>query len=176
MAFEARVLSVLIASPGDTLHARDVVAKAIVSWDRDRTKSTKVALLPQRWEIDAVPEMGGDPQGIINRQLVDDADIVIGLFHTRLGMRTERAESGTVEEIERSLKNGARVHVFFSEMPLPYNHDQKQFEAVRGYRSKLSATGLLGTFASIDDLIAKVRVCLDYDVARLTEVANVSGP
>jgi hypothetical protein len=171
MAFEARVLSVLIASPSDTREARDVVEQAILSWNRDRTKTTKVNLLPQRWEVDAVPEMGGDPQSIVNRQLVDDADIVIALFHTRLGLPTTRATSGTVEEIERSQKNGARVHVFFSEMPLPYNHDPKQFEAVRAYRTELSSQGLLGTYVSVDDLTAKARACLDHDVESLTATA-----
>lgn len=176
MGFEARVLMVLIASPGDTRDARDAVERAILSWNRDRAKSTKVVLHPQRWEVDAVPEMGGDPQTIINRQLVDEADIVVGLFHTRLGVPTGRANSGTVEEIERSQENGACVHVFFSEMPLPYHHDPAQFQAVRRYREELSSQGLLGTYASIDDLSAKIRTCFDRDVEKLTATADaVSG-
>ena len=64
-------------------------------------------------------ELGGDPQSIINRQLVDEADIVIELFHCRLGRPTSPSASGTVEEIDRSVERGAKVHVFFSEMPIP---------------------------------------------------------
>jgi hypothetical protein len=32
------------------------------------------------WEVNAVPELGGRPQGIINKQLLEDADILIGIF------------------------------------------------------------------------------------------------
>lgn len=174
--FEGRVIQVLIASPGDTMDARDAVERTILSWNRDRTKTTRVTLLPQRWEVDSVPEMGGDGQSIINRQLVDEADIVIGLFHARLGRPTIRDKSGTVEEIRRSMGRGAIVHVFFSEMPLPYNHDPEQFAQVREFRTMLEAEGLLGTFASLDDLTSKVRSCLDYDVGRLVTVDAAAEP
>lgn len=111
--FEGRVIQVLVASPGDTMDARDAIERTILSWNRNRTKTTRVTLLPQRWEVDSVPEMSGDGQSIINRQLVDEADIVIGLFHARLGRPTIRDKSGTVEEIRRSMERGAIVHVFF---------------------------------------------------------------
>jgi hypothetical protein len=86
VGFEARVLTVLIASPGDTVDARDVVEQTILSWNRDRSHVERVVLLPVRWEADAVPEMGSDGQSIINRQLVDRADIVVALFHSRVAL------------------------------------------------------------------------------------------
>ena len=51
-------------------------------------------------------------QSILNRQLVDEADIVVGLFHSRLGQPTSRGASGTAEEIDRSVERGVKVHVF----------------------------------------------------------------
>ncbi len=168
MSFEARVLSVLIASPGDTYDARNIVEAAVLSWNRDRARAQKVVLLPLRWEFDAVPELGGgDAQTIINRQLVDEADIVIGLFHGRLGQPTPRGASGTAEEIERSAERGAMVHVLFSEMPLPNDVDTAQLEALREFKSKLQDRGLVGSYASHDDLNAKIRTYLEHDVARL---------
>ncbi len=161
MSFEARVLSVLIASPGDT---RDVVEAAIQSWNRDRARAQKVVLLPLRWEFDAVPELGSDVQAIINKQLVDEADIVIGLFHSRLGRPTPRGVSGTVEEIERSMERGACVHVFFSEMPLPRDVDPEQLKSLREFQAKLQEQGLVGSYASHEDLSAKIRTCLEQDV------------
>jgi hypothetical protein len=77
---------VLIASPGDTTPDRDQVEQAIASWNRDRAVASRVVLLPLRWEVDATSEFGGlDGQQVINKQLVEQADIVIGLFHGRLG-------------------------------------------------------------------------------------------
>ncbi len=167
MSFDARVLSVLIASPGDTRPARDVVEATVLSWNRDRARAQRVVLLSLRWEFDAVPELGGgDAQAIINKQLVDEADIVIGLFHGRLGQPTPRGVSGTVEEIERSIKRGARVHVFFSEMPLPGDVDPDQLKALRELQAKLQKRGLIGSYASHEDLSAKVRTCLEQDVMK----------
>lgn len=88
--FEARVLTVLIASPGDTADARDAVEHTILGWNRDRSQRERVVLLPVRWETDSIPEMGSDGQSIINRQLVDSADAVVALFHSRLGAPTPR--------------------------------------------------------------------------------------
>ncbi len=166
MSFEARILTVLIASPGDTRDARDVVEAAIQGWNRDRARTQKVMLLPLRWEFDAVPELGGDAQAIINKQLVDQADIVIGLFHSRLGQPTPRGASGTVEEIEHSMERGARVHVFFSEMFIPRNVDPDQLKALREFQAKLQERGLVGSYASHEDLSAKIRTCLEQDVVK----------
>ena len=51
-----------------------------------------------------MPRLGsGRGQGVINEQLVDDADIVLALFDSRLGQATAAAVSGTAEEITRYL-------------------------------------------------------------------------
>jgi hypothetical protein len=179
MSFEARVLNVLIASPSDTAEARNVVEAAVLSWNRDRARARRVVLLPLRWEFDAVPELGGDAQSIINRQFVDEADIVVGLFHSRLGQPTSRGASGTVEEIERSAERGAKVHVLFSEMPIPPDVDTDQLTALREFRKQLQERGLIGSYASHDDLSAKVRTYLERDVEELVTISLVivpSGP
>lgn len=89
-----------------------------------------------------------------------------------LGQPTSRGASGTAEEIERSHNRGAKVHVFFSEMPIPHNVDTDQLTALREFRSQLKDQGLLGSFASHDDLSAKVRSCLERDVEQLISVSQ----
>lgn len=162
----------LIASPGDTTDARNVVEQAILSWNRDRSRRERVVLVPLRWETDAVPELGGDGQQVINRQLVDESDIVVALFHSRLGAPTERAVSGTAEEIERARGRGAPVHVYFSEMPIPRSVDPDELKRLNEYRGELQAEGLLGSYASHDDLAAKVRTALERDVAELVSAVH----
>jgi hypothetical protein len=169
MSFEALALTVLIASPGDTSDARDAVESAIGSWNRDRARSRKVVLLPVRWETDAVPAMGADPQSIINRQLVDSSDIVVALFHSRLGAPTSRAPSGTAEEIERAKGRGAPVHVFFSEMPIPRSVDPDELKRLNEFRTQLQSEGLLGSYASLEDLTAKIRTALEHDLEQLVD-------
>ncbi len=171
--FEARVLTVLIASPGDTAEARNTVEQTILSWNRDRSHVERVVLLPVRWETDSVPEMGADGQSIINHQLVDRADIVVALFHSRVGAPTPRAESGTVEEIDRAEARGVPVHVYFAELPYPYGVDPDELKRLQYFRESIQQRGLLGRYASADDLTAKVRTALEHDVARLVLARSV---
>ncbi len=57
MVFQAHVLKVLIASPGDTAEERDAVEKSIGGWNAYRAEREQTVLLPWRWEMHAVPVM-----------------------------------------------------------------------------------------------------------------------
>ncbi|TDU05842.1 hypothetical protein EDD99_4376 [Streptomyces sp. 846.5] len=168
MPFEARVLSVLIASPGDTVLERDAVEAAIRSWNSDRSRRDKVVFLPLRWEFDSRTELGGgDAQAVVNRQLVEQADIIVGMFHSRLGQSTSRGASGTAEEILQGVERGVPTHVYFADMPHPSDLDIEQLTALRDFKNSLNSQGLLGRYVSPDDLAAKVRADLDRDTAAL---------
>jgi hypothetical protein len=104
---------------------------------------------------------------VINEQLVGGTDIVIALFHGRFGA------GGAGEEIEKARALGAQVHVWFSEAPIPHDADMDELQKVRDFQAILKGRGLLGTYASADDLRAKVRTALEYDVDQLTIAASV---
>src|SRR5438270_8352332 len=42
---------------------------------------------PLRWETHTAPEYGRRPQEVINRQIVDHCDFLVGVFWTRVGDR-----------------------------------------------------------------------------------------
>ncbi|MGK5499997.1 hypothetical protein [Streptomyces sp. URMC 125] len=173
MPIQTLTLSVLIASPGDTAADRDVVEDAIRSWNSDHTMRRKVHLLPLRWELGAVPLVGqGDAQQVINEQFADEADIVIAVFNSRLGQATKRAVSGTAEEILRARDRGAAVHVFFSDAPIPRDHDPEQLAALNSFRTELQEHGLTGSYVSPDDLKAKVRTCLEHDAYKVGSLSS----
>lgn len=167
VAFDAHALVVLIASPGDTRDERDAVERAIHGWNADRAEREQVLLLPRRWETSVVPRLGGRAQSIINEELVDKADIVIALFDSRLGMATGEAVSGTAEEIQRAHDGGKPVHVWFSDEPLPRDADLEQVVALRQFKHTLEPLGLLGTYASPDDLVFKLRQAIESDLVLL---------
>jgi hypothetical protein len=173
MALQTITLSVLIASPGDTASERNAVEDVIRSWNSDHTLRRKIHLLPLRWELGAVPMLGSrDAQQEINEQFADAADIVIALFNSRLGKSTKRAVSGTAEEILRARERGAAVHVFFSEGSVPRDHDPDQLKALNEFRKELQEHGLTGSYVSVDDLVAKVRRCLERDAYDLGELSS----
>ncbi|MDB5243959.1 MAG: hypothetical protein JWP57_4585 [Spirosoma sp.] len=179
MSFPAQVLRVLIASPSDTSEERDACERAIHSWNASRAEREQVILLPQRWESHAVPRLGGTGQEIINDQLVDKSDIVIALFDSRLGSATATAVSGTAEEIQRAHRAGKPVHVWFSDEPLPRDTDPDQLRALQEFRKAIADEGLLGSYASPDDLQFQVRAAIEQDVTLLDTAsppAVQSGP
>jgi hypothetical protein len=149
-----------------------VVEKAILSWNQDRAHGERVVLLPIRWETDAVPEMGSDGQSVTNRQLVDRADVVIALFHSRVGSPTPRAESGTAEEIDRAVEHGTPVHVYFAETMYPYGVDPDELKRLQAFRRAIQERGLLGRYVSAEDLATKVRTALEHDVALLVAASH----
>ncbi|OCI30289.1 hypothetical protein [Oerskovia enterophila] len=173
MTFAANVVSVLIASPSDTAAERDAVEQAIHQWNADRAERQGVVLMPLRWEVNAVPVMSDTPQGAINKQLLDRADIVIGVFFARLGQATKRYPSGTVEEIIEANEVGKPVHVYFSSADVPINQiDIGQLTHLKDVKADLRIRALYGEFASIDELKMKVRSALEHDLAEL----NLSTP
>lgn len=167
MVFDAQVINLLIASPSDTLAARDEVEHAVLGWNRDRARVAGIVVLPLRWETDSVPLLGASAQEVINKQLLERADVVVGLFHSRLGQPTATHPSGTAEEILKASDAGKPTHVYFADLPHPANVDVDQLHALRTFRSEIEQRGLLGSFASSEDLASKIRAAIEHDLGEL---------
>ena len=164
MTYPATVVGVLIASPGDTANERRVLKEVIEDWN-SLNGELGILLQPMMWERDATPELGDRPQGIINRQLVDKADMAVGVFWTRLGTPTDEADSGTVEEIERMAAAGKPVLLYFSKQPVVLDSvDLEQYELVVQARERFMAEGLVDQFDTPDELYRKVTAALTRTV------------
>jgi hypothetical protein len=176
MPSDVRKLDVLIASPGDTTVERDAVERALHEWNDHRGDAENAVLRPRRYEISSVPISGrGDAQTVINRQVVDKADIVIGIFYSRLGTPTERASSGTVEELNRSVAAGKPVHLYFSDKKLPKDVDTDQLAALRLFRTKMQRSSLVSTFRSVADLQRQVLKAIEYDISHMAHSSSIVG-
>jgi hypothetical protein len=164
----ARVVDVLIASPGDAQSARNAAERECHNWNGARTLSEQIIFRPRRWELDSVSLVhdGTDPQSVLNRQLVDSAHVLIVILRHRLGSPTPRAVSGTAEELERMVQAGKPVHCYFSTQSLPNNADLEQVQALRNFKHELSRRGLVADFKSLDHLREQIRRALEFD-ARL---------
>src|SRR5205823_5918506 len=114
MSYDSRVYRVLIASPSDVDEEREIAVRVIQEWNDLYSHSRNMVLLPLRWETHTAPEYGARPQEVINRAIVDDCDLLVGVFWTRLGSPTGVADSGTLEEIDRVGKAGKPIMLYFS--------------------------------------------------------------
>jgi len=149
----ATVIEVLIASPYDVAAERDVVERVIHRWNAAHSRATGITLQAVRWETHTHPEMGDRPQGVVNRQIVDHADILIGVFWTKLGTETGEAPSGTAEEIKRFRRAGKKVLVYFSMQGPSLDHfDPKEYQRLLEYKESLKPDGLYGTYTSTENL------------------------
>jgi hypothetical protein len=175
MARAAIVLSILISSPSDVEAECATVRSAVYDWNSTHSQDIGIVLEPIQWQTHAYPESGDRPQALINKQVVDQADMVIAVFGHRVGTPTGAAESGTIEEIERLRKRGKRVAVYFSTAPIPHDHDPEQFRRVNEYRQSLEPNTLYWKFESAEELYRLVSQHLARSVSQLYQNLQSSG-
>jgi len=163
--FNAKVVQVLIASPSDVQPEREAIARVIHDWNALNGMAMNIVLLPVRWETHARPALGERPQGIINSQLVDDCDMAVGCFWTRVGSPTGVADSGTIEEIERIAARPAPVLLYFSNQPVvPSMIDTDQWNALLEFKGKIRERGLTAEYSDLDDLLQRLMSDLTREV------------
>jgi hypothetical protein len=122
-----------------------------------------------------VPVLGDDAQTLINHQLVENADVVIALFGSRVGAATPSAISGTAAEIQEAVEGGKPVHLYFSTAPHPNDVDPQQLIALRQFRAELERAGLVGTFANEEELTAHIWQAVGYDIGQLGLAAQLNA-
>lgn len=169
MPVDTKLYRVIIASPRDVSDERKIIREEIAKWNSIHTSQMKMILMAVGWETDATPDLQERGQAVINRQLVDTCDLLIGVFWTRLGTLTPQAESGTVEEIERAHNEGKRCIVYFSDQAVsPSATDQKQYKRLQKYKDELNKTGLTDTYKTLEEFREKVFRHITASVLEIT--------
>jgi hypothetical protein len=151
--FKSSTYLVLICSPSDLEEERRVATEAINDWNAQHASAESVVLLPVKWETHAMPQSGTRPQEAINRQLVRNCDILVGMFWTRIGTSTGVAESGTVEEITQFVGSGKPAMLYFSSRPIDPNRiDLAQNKKLKAFKAAIYEKALTGSFSQLDEL------------------------
>jgi hypothetical protein len=165
---------ILIASPSDTARERDIVSECIRDWNSAHSHDG-IHCRDVRWELDAVPGFGERAQETINEQLVDRADILVGIFKSRLGMPTGVAQSGTVEEIDRFVAANKPVMLYFSPGSIPREHDPGQLALLKEYEQHISGKAIYKPFSDEHDLRRKVMHNLSATMARISDAPQTAA-
>lgn len=152
MPYNATVYKVVIASPSDVEKERAIARKVIYKWDALHSEEKRIILLPVGWETHSYPETGDRPQSILNKQIIKNSDLLIGIFWTRIGTPTGEAESGTVEEIEEHIKTGKPAMLYFSNKQIgPQKINNEQYEKVKAFKKKYSGKSLYHEFSTDEE-------------------------
>jgi hypothetical protein len=147
----------MIASPSDVMNERNIIREVLAEWNSAHSESRKIVLLPVSFETHTIPEMGGRPQAIINKQILNGCDFLIGVFWTRIGTPTGDYFSGSMEEIEKHIKVGKPAMLYFSSVPVkPESVDQEQYAKLIEFKESCKKRGLYETYEDVNSFRNKL--------------------
>lgn len=140
--------NVLLSSPGDAKALVGIATEVLETINRSHSESTGIELYPMHWSRDSSADSGAEPQALLNKQIVDSADIVLAIFKERFGTPTQNYGSGTEEEIQLGLKDGKRVMLYFWNPPTGYAPSaDAQPEKIASFRKNLGDSTLYKLFS-----------------------------
>jgi len=151
MKAELSLVKLALCGPGDVKKEIEVAQEVVTEWNLQHGEANGFWLKHQHWSTDSHPDLSDRPQGVINRQVIDDSDIIVAIFWSRFGTPTGAADSGTEEEIRRGIKLQKKVMVYFSDLePIPASADSRQLDRLWNFRQELQSKGLCWRFSSRD--------------------------
>src|SRR3954468_13220830 len=123
----SRTIRIFASSPADLSTERKALASAI-----QELNTTLHALVPDKgialelvaWETHTHPDVGTDPQAVVDGQLGYECDVFVGMMWKRFGTPTPKWGSGTEQEFRSAYSGWQRVrrpaHIlfYFSEAPV----------------------------------------------------------
>jgi hypothetical protein len=125
MPDHAKILRVVVASPGDVPAERERVSAVLQELNKSVSADRGLRLEVVRWETDAYPGFHPDgAQGLIDPVLrIEDCDVLVGIFWKRFGTPTKADSSGAAHEFRlayEAWKKNQRpqVMVYFKQKPL----------------------------------------------------------
>lgn len=158
----------LLVSPSDVHAERDALTAMVTRWNAHIGESLGVSIVLVRWEFHSTPDMSDTAQAVINRQIVDDCDLGIAIFWSRLGTPTKEFPSGSVEEVYRLIQKGTRVMVYFCSRDIPQNAlVSDQYARLLDVRKRFEQEGFLATYSDVDDLVQQVQLHLTSVIAAM---------
>ena len=160
---------IIVVSPSDVLRERELLLNHLPeNFRRKRMEDAcGVRLTPDGWE--SLPPQKGYAQDIINKKLLEGADIVLAVFKHKLGTPTrdvksgkKRAVSGAAEELLYALSRGdtekPRAMVYFFKNP-PKRMDKArhtEWKRLEKFKKQVGAKVLYGIYENEEHLLDMV--------------------
>lgn len=171
--------NLLISCPSDVRDEIDIIKQTVQRFNEQFSEKFKIVFVVKHWKQDAYPEAGGNPQTLLNRQIVDSCDVAVAIFWNRFGTPTEKYQSGTEEEIAIMLEANKQVFMYFSEIPTNNVIDNKEIDKIKAYREEYSKNGLYDTYSTIkqfEELFYNHLISYAKDKQRDFEVSQKRQP
>jgi len=160
-------LKIFLASPSDAPTERRYVVEVVEEVNRLVAGDRGVVLEVVRSEKNVFPGYGTDGQDILNKQIANmqEYELFIGIMWNRIGTKTPRARSGTVEEFGRAVstlrrKGKPQVWFYFRQAAahLTTKEELQQRAEVLEFRSKFQrGKGLFWDYTTPADFRNQLR-------------------
>lgn len=172
-----RVYKLFVASPSDLEAERQEIPRIVNRINASFGLRWNVFVQAVMWETSVHSGIGEDAQDVINRQVPEDYDIFLGMFWNRVGTKTKRAESGTLEEYERALNRHVRtgkpeIMVFFKEPESPSQEDIPQREEMLHLRKRVGQDNVM--FSTFHSTSQFAEIFYDQLLMILAEFSHVT--
>ena len=152
MPEKVQLFRLFVGAPSDVDEALDVIRGQVEQWNRDHGPLTRARVEFTNWQTHSHPAAGARPQALLNKQVVDRSDIVVGIFRSRFGTPTGVADSGTEEEILRSIRQGKTVMVYFAHQPVPkQGKGRREAARIKKFKKKLGQRALYHTYTDLQN-------------------------
>ena len=175
MGQNATLFRIMIAAPGDVKKEKEEVINAIHLWNANHSERESVVLQPLTWEVDVSRGEAEDGQYLIDEQILQKSDLVIGIFWKKLGRKAPDAISYTVGELKKHIKNGKQAILFFKAPPR--TSDVNTLEGVKAViqfkenlKKEFGTDSIYSEFRNISDFNIYARLEKDVFTHLLTKV------
>ncbi len=136
------LLKLLISCPSDIKEEVQILKDIISNQNNIFISSYRLVVQPIHWSSSSYSATGGSGQGVLNKQIVEDSDMLVALFWTKFGTPTINYLSGTEEEIMTMIENGKQVFLYFLDYPIPPSEiDNEQYQNIENFKEKYKTEG-----------------------------------
>ena len=169
---------IFIASPSDLQKERKEIRNYINDIRGENTYFT-ATMWEENLPATTVDYKEKGAQGIINEELLDKSDIVIGIFRLKFGAKTDEHESATVGEIEESIAKGKPVILYFwnsQKTASELTEDEIEGLAkIKEFKKKYADKGIYKEVNSIEEIKSNIVEDLKYNGYFLFEATAPEG-
>lgn len=152
MSTRIKLYKILLACPTDIIDEIEIVEKIASEWNKINGQVCEANVQIVHWSKDSYPEFGDRPQAILNKQLLQKVDIVVGVFWTHFGSPTGDCESGTEEEIKKGIALRKKIMVYFCNRPInPKSLDNEQFMKIKLFKKEFGRSGLYWEYKNLNE-------------------------
>ena len=142
----------MIVSPSDILEEREIAKDVLYRWNELNSRFHHIVFSVLGYDINAHADSGNHPQESLNHQLLEQADLIIAVFWTKLGTPTTEYSSGSVEEISKHIEQGKKVLIYFSNKTVdPRNIDSDQYRKLQEYKKSIQGSAFYKEFSTEDE-------------------------